>query len=139
MQQPANLTQNFQLASNSVNNIKSANNIGDVQKYIVVTDTYFFNNDMTEMWIKNAKGNIRTFNMMEVIPKDEKDLLIEKLQKQIAELKGGNLNEPIKSDEELLYEQPITNVDKPIGKSTKTIKPTDVSDISNSKATKRKP
>ena len=139
MQQPTNLTQNFQLAPNSVNNIKSANSLDDVQKEIVVGDTYFFNKDLTSMWIKNTKGNIRIFDIMEVIPKDEKDLLIEKLQKQIAELQGGNIDEFVKPDEELLYKQSNAEFDKSVRKSTKAVESTDVSDISNSKTTKRRP
>ena len=138
MQQPTNLTQNFQLAPNSVSNVKSVNNIEEVQKEIVVTDTYFFNKDMTSLWIKNAKGDIRTFDIKEVIPKDEKDLLIENLQKQIEELKGGKVNEYAKSNDEQLYEQPSTEFNNSIGEQIAASKPSNVSSISDGKTTKRK-
>lgn len=99
IQQPANVTQNFQLTPNVVNNIKLANSIDEVQKEIVVTDTYFFNNNNTNMWIKNAKGDIRTFDIKEIVPKDEKDILIENLQKQIEALKGGKQHANTSNDE----------------------------------------
>ena len=93
MPQPTNLTQNFQLAPNVNSNFRLVNGIEDVQKEIVVTDTFFLNKDNSNLWIKNTKGDIRTFTLSEVIPKDERDLLIEDLQKQIKELKGGESNE----------------------------------------------
>ena len=134
MQQPTNLTQNFQLAPTTQNNnFKIVNNIDEVQKEIVLVDTYFISKDTTQMWIKNSKGDIRVFTIEEIIPKDEKDILIENLQKQIAELKGGNLNATTqfsKSNDNQLYE--------PANQSITTNEPADVSAISNSKTTKRK-
>lgn len=138
MQQPTNLTQNFQLAPNNTNNVKFINNFEDVQKEIVVLDTYFFNNDMSNMWIKNTKGEIRTFTITEIIPKDEKDILIENLQKQINELKGGSSNEYAKPNDEQLYKQSSSEFNTSIGKSITTNEPSNVSDLSNSKKTKYK-
>jgi hypothetical protein len=46
------------------------------------------------MFIKNSKGEIREFNIEEVIPKDEKDILIEKLTKENEKLKGMIIDEP---------------------------------------------
>lgn len=41
-QQPTNLTQNFQLApTNGNNNIKNVNSLDEVQKELVLADTYF--------------------------------------------------------------------------------------------------
>lgn len=89
-QQPTPITQNFQLASNNNGNFKIINNINDVQNDLVMTDTYFLANDFSTLWQKNVRGEIKTFTLQEVKPKDEKDIMIENLQKQIDELKGAN-------------------------------------------------
>ena len=78
---PQPITQNFQLTQGG--NLKLVNSFEDVQKEMVITDTYFLSNE--NLWIKKTNGDIRTFTVKEVKPKDEKDLLIEKLQKQISE------------------------------------------------------
>lgn len=86
--QPTNLTQNFQLAPTGTNTMRYANTIEDVNKEIIFGDTPFFSKDMSVLWIKNIKGNIKTYELNEIIPKDEKDIQIEYLQAQIEELKG---------------------------------------------------
>ena len=139
IQQPTNLTQNFQLAPNNANsNFRVVTNIEDVQKEIVLTDTYFIDKDNSQMWIKNSKGDIRVFEVTEIIPKDEKDLLIENLQKQIEELKGGKSNEFSKSNGELLYEQSNASFNAQFGTKITANEPTDVPTIPDSKTTKRK-
>ena len=87
IQQPTNLTQNFQLAPNS-NSIKYANSIEEVQKDMVLGDTPYFSQDMSVVWIKNIKGDIKAYELNEIIQKDDKDLLIESLQMQLNEMKG---------------------------------------------------
>jgi hypothetical protein len=87
--QPTNLTQNFQLAPVNREVIRYANSIEDVQKDIVIGETPYFSKDMTVVWIKNVKGDIKTYELTEIIAKDEKDLKIEFLQAQIEELKKG--------------------------------------------------
>jgi hypothetical protein len=72
--QPA-INQTFQLAPNS-NGIKFVNDIEDVQKEFAISETPFFNKDYSTLWIKNAKGEIRIFELNEIIPKDEKDLFL---------------------------------------------------------------
>ena len=140
LQQPTNLTQNFQLANNSIqNNFKLVNNFDEVEKEIVLIDTYFLTHSFDNLWIKKPNGDIRTFNLLEVIKKDEKDLLIEKLQKQIEELQGGNGNEYDESNSQLLYEQSGTKSDGSIRKQFEKIESTNVSTISDSKTAKRKP
>ena len=102
--QPA-INQTFQLAPNS-NGIKFVNDIEDVQKEFAISETPFINKDYSTLWIKNAKGEIRIFELNEVIPKDDKDILIEKLQLQIDNLsnqiKEMNYNEQyyVKSNDE---------------------------------------
>lgn len=84
-QQPA-INQTFQLAPNN-NIMRYANTIDDVTKENVYFDTPFFSKDMSIVWIKDSKGNIRTYELNEIIPKDNKDLQIESLQMQLAELR----------------------------------------------------
>ena len=88
IQQPTNLTQNFQLASNNNNIIRYADNIDEVKKNIVITDTPFFSKDMSVMWLKNVNGDVKSYTLAEIIEKDEKDIMIESLQMQINEMKG---------------------------------------------------
>lgn len=85
--QPTNLTQNFQLAPNSTT-MRYANSIDEVQKDLVIGDTPFFSKDLSVMWIKDVKGNIKSYELNEIVQKDEKDLQIEYLQAQLNELKG---------------------------------------------------
>lgn len=103
MQQPTNLTQNFQLAPANRDVIKYAASIDEVQRDMVIGDTPFFSKDMSVVWIKNTKGEIKTYELTEIVPKDEKDIQIEMLQAQINELKKGMV----------ANEQPTTNVIQP--------------------------
>lgn len=89
-QQPTNLTQNFQLAPNSQNNMKFVDTIEDVNKEIVYCDTPFFSKDMSVLWIKNIKGEIKSYSIEEIIQKDEKDMQIEYLTNELEKLKKGN-------------------------------------------------
>lgn len=89
MQQPVQqptINQNFQLAPNN-NTMKFVNTIDDVSKEIVYSDTPFFSKDMSVMWVKNAKGDIKSFELNEIVPLDEKDIQIKYLQEQINEMK----------------------------------------------------
>ena len=133
MQQPTNLTQNFQLApNNSV--IRYANSIDEVQKDFVLGDTPYFSKDMSVLWIKNTKGEIKSYELTEIIPKDEKDLQIELLQAQVNELKGMINNEQHTAN---VNESEITTNtsrnDEPIGTTTKTNKSSSVSGVSKRK------
>ena len=89
VQQPTNLTQNFQIAPTNREVIRYANSMDEVQRDMVVGDTPYFSKDMSVVWIKNTKGEIKTFELNEIVPKDEKDIKIEYLQAQIEELKKG--------------------------------------------------
>jgi len=106
--QPA-INQTFQISPTN-NGIKFANDIDEVQKELAICETPFINKDYTILWIKNAKGEIRTFNLEEIIPKDEKDLIIEKMQLQIdklnSQIREMNSNEQhyVKSYDENRYE-----------------------------------
>ena len=107
--QPTNLTQNFQLAPSNKDVIRYASSIEEVQRDMVIGDTPYFSKDMSVVWIKNTKGEIKIYELTEIIPKDEKDIKIEFLEAQIKELKEGmkkyakpnddDVNEPIKNEE----------------------------------------
>lgn len=83
------INQTFQLAPNN-GGIKFVTGVDDVSKELVLTDSLFVDKDFTTMWLKTVKGEIRTYKLEELVQKDEKDLLIEKLQKQIEEMKGND-------------------------------------------------
>ena len=132
--QPTNLTQNFQLAPTNREVIRYANNIEEVQRDMVIGDTPYFSKDMSVVWVKNTKGEITTYELTEIVPKDEKDLQIELLQEQIKELKGMFKNEQsIRNDDATEDETDATGNDETIGTTIKESKPTSISRISTSK------
>ena len=128
--QPA-INQTFQLAPNS-NGIKFVNDIEEVQKEFVINETPFINKDYSTLWLKNAKGEIRIFELNEVIPKDDKDILIEKLQSQIDSL-SNQIKEMnyVKSNDENGNEYESEPIIEPI-KSTKS------SNVSSNRTSKSK-
>ena len=85
--------QNFQMTPVQVGlPFKLVNSIEEVKNEIVLSDTYFLSENYNRLWIKNAAGKIRTFDVLEQVFKDEKDLKIEELQNEIKELKRGMNN-----------------------------------------------
>ena len=120
-QQPTNLTQNFQLAPTTRDVIRYASSMEEVQRDMVIGDTPYFSKDMSVVWIKNIKGEIKTYELNEILPKDDKDIKIEYLQAQIEELKKGinkhesnaNVNESIESEKS----SNVSNVSKYAKKS----------------------
>ena len=96
---PTNLTQNFQIAPNSTT-MRYADSIEEVQRDIVVGDTPYFSKDMSVLWVKNTRGDVKSYELNEIIQKDEKDLQIEFLQAQIESMKKEmNKNESSSSDD----------------------------------------
>ena len=122
-QVPTNLTQNFQLAPQNRDVIKYATSVEEVNRDMVIGDTPYFSKDMSVVWIKNTKGEIKTYELSEIIPKDNKDIQIEYLQAQIEELKRG-----MKKNES------STNIDESIAEPIEKQKSSTVSTISKSKA-----
>ena len=98
-QQP--ITQNFQLApSQSNNNIKYMNSVEDVKNELVFTDTLFINKEHTKLWLKNSLGDIKSFEIKEIIEKDEKDLKIDELMAKINQLESEmKKSEPSSNDD----------------------------------------
>lgn len=96
-QQPVpNVTQNFQLAPNPNSNeleSKYVNNIDEVKGIFVMKTGVFLNKELNTLWIKNTNGDIRTFELSEIIQTDPKDTEILMLKKQIEEMKEMIANE----------------------------------------------
>lgn len=87
---PTNLTQNFQLAPNPVNNeleSKYANNIDEVRNTFVMKTGVFVNKDFTSMWVKTTDGNIKTYELNEVIQQDPKDVEINNLKLELQKMR----------------------------------------------------
>lgn len=87
---PTNLTQNFQLAPNPTNNeleSKYVNNIDEVKNTFVMKTGVFLNKELNTLWIKNTNGDIRTFELSEIIPQDPKDIEINNLKKELQRMR----------------------------------------------------
>lgn len=96
MQQPTNLTQNFQLAPNPSNNeleSKYVNNIDEVRNTFVMKTGVFLNKELNTLWIKNTNGDIRTFELNELVEIDPKDREITMLKKELERMKEMISNE----------------------------------------------
>lgn len=134
LSQPVPITQNFQLAP-ARDIIRYANSIEEVRKEPIIGETPYFSKDMSVVWIKNTKGEIRAYELTEIVPKDEKDMQIELLQTQISELRK----------EMRKYDEHIANANEPEdttdtqwnneanGEPTKENKPTSIQRVSRSK------
>lgn len=119
-QQPA-INQTFQLAPTHQGGMRYANSIEDVNREMVYVDTPFFSKDMSVVWIKNNKNEIKTYELNEIIAKDDKDIKIDFLIAQIEELKKG-----IKSNESNV------NVNESITNTNESEEPSNVSNVSKS-------
>lgn len=113
---PQPITQNFQISSgNGV--MRYANNLEEVQRDFVISDTPYFSKDMSVLWVKNTNGEIKIYELNEIIEKDEKDLQIEILKARINELEANNepsneyVNEPVENEKPTSV-QPISRVKK---------------------------
>ena len=120
IQQPP-ITQNFQIAPTNREVIRYAGSMEEVNRDMVIGDTPYFSKDMSVVWIKNAKGEIKTYELNEIVPKDNKDIQIEYLQAQIEELK-----------KEMKNYEPTNVTNEPITKSIESKEPTDVPAVSKS-------
>lgn len=134
--QPTNLTQNFQIAPTNRDVIKYANSIEEVQRDMVIGETPYFSKDMSVVWIKNIKGDIKTYELNEIVPLDEKDMQIQYLQSQIEELKKARINNEqyITNDNEQYDESSASKDNGTIRTTTKKGKSSSLSTISKSKA-----
>lgn len=119
-QQP--ITQNFQLSPTHTG-MRFVNSIDDVRKELVYFETPYFSRDMSVMWIKNVRGEIIPYEIKRIVIKDEKDMQMEKMQKEIEELKE-------KLNEKPNDESSNDNGDEPI----KDEKSTNVSNVKSRKS-----
>ena len=132
--QPTSINQTFQLAPSNQTTMKFANTIEDVVKEFVTYETPFFTRDMSVMWVKNSKGEIKTYELNEIVPKSDKDIELEYLRARVEEL-----------EKEKEHEQYVTNVvsakdettatgdDEPIEPKVENAKSSSVSRVSKSK------
>ena len=134
IQAPTSSTQNFQLTPTNREVIRYADSIEEVQRDMVVGDTPYFSKDLSVVWIKNPKNEIKTYELTEIIPKDEKDIQISWLQAQINELKGMINNEQSNTDVNATeIETNSTRDDEQPRVTIKESKPTSVSRVSERK------
>ena len=130
-QQQPTLNQTIQVTPTPSQSIglKHVKNINDVNSELVMFETPFVLDDYSTLFIKNAKGEVRTFAMEEIVPKDEKDKIIEQLRLENEELKGMIVNESTNATD---GEQGNTTIDKPT--KAKTTSNVSVSGTSKSRA-----
>ena len=84
------VNQTFQLAPNPTNNeleSKYANNIDEVKNTFVMKTGVFVNKDFTSMWVKTTDGNIKTYELNEVIQQDPKDVEINNLKLELQKMR----------------------------------------------------
>lgn len=120
--QPTNLTQNFQLAPTSRDVIRYATSIEEVQKDMVIGETPYFSKDMSVVWVKNLKGEIKTYELNEIVLKDDKDIKIDFLMAQIEDLKKEISNNESKTNTYEPIEDEKPTIVQTIPKSAKRTK-----------------
>ena len=130
---PPSLTQNFQISPPNHDVIKYANSIDDVQKDMVIGDTPYFSKDMSVVWVKNIRGEIKTYELTEIIPKDEKDIQIEMLKAKISEYERMSYEQPNTNDDTEQVSTDTATNDEPIRTTIKENKPSSISRVSTSK------
>jgi hypothetical protein len=115
--------------------MRYANSIDDVQKEMVISDTPFFSKDMSVVWVKNAAGDVKTYELNEIVVKDEKDLQIALLQGQIEELRKEIRNNEWSNTNvtESKASTDTTRDDESVGTTIKKSEPTSIQRISTSK------
>ena len=82
---------------------------------MIFVDTLFVNKAFTNMWYKTPTGNVKTYLLEEFIPKDEKDLQIDALKKELEDLKKEIRNEPNKSRDNKSVEGSVSQPIQPTG------------------------
>ena len=96
-QQPIpQINQSFQLAPNPTNNeleSKYVNNIDEVKGIFVMKTGVFLNKELNTLWIKNTNGDIRTFELNELVEIDPKDREITMLKQELEKMKETISNE----------------------------------------------
>ena len=130
---PSSLTQNFQISPPNHDVIKYANSIDEVQRDMVIGDTPYFSRDMSIVWIKSTKGDIKSYELTEIIPKDEKDIQIEMLKAKIIEYERMKDEQFNTNDDTKQISTNAEDDDEPTGTATKENKSSGISRASTSK------
>lgn len=91
-QQPIpQVTQNFSIAPTQNNTseleAKYVNNIDEVKNTFVMKTGVFLNKDFTSLWVKTTDGNIKTYELNEVIQQDPKDVEINNLKRELERMR----------------------------------------------------
>ena len=132
-QQPA-INQTFQLAPSNLGGLRYFNTIDDVEKEVVYNETPFFSKDMSVLWLKNNKGEIRTYELKEIVPLDDKDVQIQCLLARIDKLEGMIKDEkPIANVNAEQNATDTAEYDDTTGTTIEKSKSTGISKISGSK------
>lgn len=106
--QPTAINQTFQLSSTqNSSGIKFAKDIDEVKKELVFTDTLFVNKEYTLLWYKNALGEVKTYELKEIIELDEKDRRIAELEAKLEALEKETNNERTANNSNA--NEPVTN------------------------------
>lgn len=135
IQPPTSLTQNFQIAPQNRDVIRYASNIEEVRRDMVFGDTPYFSKDMSVVWVKNTKGEIKSYELKEIVEKDDKDIQIEYLLNEVNTLKGMIKNEQHNANDNGEYDETsATKNDDTIESTTKESEPTSIQRVSRSKA-----
>lgn len=125
-QQQPSINQTFQLAPTAQSTLRYVNTMDDVAKEMVFGDTAFFSKDMSIMWLKNSKGEIKSYELTEIIQKDEKDMIIESLKMQVDEMNKTlkemkeNAKSIIANDDATITSEESPSV--PVSRTSKTTK-----------------
>ena len=73
--------------------VKSDVTIDEVKNTFVTKTGVFLNKELNTLWIKNTNGDIRTFELNEVIVQDPKDVEIHNLRQELQRMKEMISNE----------------------------------------------
>lgn len=133
MRNQPSINQTFQLAPQG--SMRFANTIDEVSREMVYTETPFFSKDLSVVWIKNPKNDIKTFELNEIVPKDDKDIQIEYLTSRLEELERKFSNEQFNTN--VITTEDATDSsrdDETTRKSIKEVESSSVSRVSKSKA-----
>lgn len=112
--QPTILNQTIQTGPGG-QGIRYAESIDDVKREMIFVDTLFVNKAFTNMWYKTPTGQVKTYLLEEFIPKDEKDMQIDALKKELEDLKKEIRNEPDKSRDNKSVKSTISQPIQPTG------------------------
>lgn len=90
MPQQPQIHQSFQLApqaSSTDIQAKYVTDINDVRNTFVANLGLFINKENNTLWIKNLNGDIRSFELKEIVEQDPKDIEIQELKRELQNMR----------------------------------------------------